>query len=80
MKGCDSMSEKLTIEKACEEIEKIINKIENESLGLEESIELNEKACEYLEYCYGILNDCKGRMIDINEKLEAMKNDESDEV
>ena len=69
------MDEKLTFEKANERLDEVLNKMEIEGLTLEETLEYYEEAFRLFEFCFKQLNDSKKRIININERLEAMTNE-----
>lgn len=69
------MDEKLTFEKANERLDEVLNKMEIEGLTLEETMEYYEEAFRLFEFCFKQLNDSKKRIININERLEAMANE-----
>lgn len=69
------MDEKLTFEKANERLDEVLNKMEIEGLTLEETMEYYEEAFRLFEFCFKQLNDSKKRIININERLEAMTNE-----
>ncbi len=69
------MDEKLTFEKANERLDEVLNKMEIEGLTLEETMEYYEEAFRLFEFCFKQLNDSKKRIININERLEAIANE-----
>lgn len=72
------MSKELTFEQANKKLEEVIAKMENSDVTLEQSMKLYEEACLLLNHCAKKLEECKGQMIDINERIEkAKKNNES---
>ncbi len=70
------MAEKLSLEKATEELSSMISKLEDNTLNLEESIDAYQKAGELLAYCYKMLNNYQGRITDINRLIESAQNGE----
>ncbi len=70
------MQENLTFEKANEKLEKLVDKMENGDLSLEESMKCYEQAFNLLNYCYKRLEECKGQITDINERIEKTKSKE----
>lgn len=66
--------EKMTFEQANAKLEETVNKMENGNLTLNESMEQYSIACELLAYCMKELDDCKGKIIDINERIENLSN------
>ena len=67
------MAEQLTIEQADKQLNDIIKKMENSRLSLSESVSLYEEAAKLLEFCYKQLDDCRLRITDINERIEALE-------
>lgn len=72
------MSDKLTFEEANKKLEEIVSKMENGNLTLQQSVEEYSKACELLAYCMNKLETCKGEIIDINERIQKLKNGEGE--
>ena len=70
------MAGKMTFEKANEKLEKLVAQMESGELSLQESMAVYEEAFNLLNYCYEQLEACKGQMIDINTRIEAIKNRE----
>ncbi len=67
------MSEQLTIEKANKRLEEIIGIMENSELSITDSVKCYEEAGKLLEFCYKQLEDCKLRITDINERIDALE-------
>lgn len=63
----------MTFEQANKKLEETVNKMENSSLSLQESMEYYAQACELLAFCMKELDSCKGKIEDINERLDRMK-------
>ena len=70
------MAGKMTFEKANEKLEKLVEQMESGELSLQESMATYEEAFNLLNYCYEQLESCKGQMIDINTRIEAIKSKE----
>ncbi len=69
----------LTFEQANELLEKTVSKMESGELTLEQTMEEYAKACELLAYCMKQLEQCKGKIIDINERISRLsKGDDND--
>ncbi len=66
--------EKMTFEQANSMLEQTVAKMENGNLTLQESMEEYSKACELLAYCMKELETCKGKIQDINERIESLSN------
>lgn len=62
----------LTFEQANELLEKTVSKMESGELTLEQTMEEYAKACELLAYCMKQLEQCKGKIIDINERISKL--------
>ena len=71
------MSKKLTYEKANKELEEIVAKMEKGDVPLDECMKLYEQAYKLLTYCTEKLNEAKGQIVDINERVEKFKNKET---
>lgn len=67
------MSKELTFEKANKQLEEIVTKMEKGDVPLDECMKLYEEAYKLLTYCTQKLEDCKGQIVDINERIEQMK-------
>lgn len=70
------MSDKFTFEEANKKLEETVSKMENGNLTLQQSVEEYSKACELLAYCMNELETYKGEIIDINERIQKIKNGE----
>lgn len=70
--------EKLTFEEANKQLEATVNAMESKELTLQQSVEQYAKACELLAYCMKELENCKGQIEDINERIQSLKNKEGD--
>ncbi|MCD8025763.1 MAG: exodeoxyribonuclease VII small subunit [Clostridiales bacterium] len=67
------MNKKMSFEEADAKLEAIIKKMENDNLTLQDSMEEYAKACELLAYCMNELEACRGKIEDINERIEKLK-------
>ena len=70
------MSDKLTFEQANQKLEELVNKMESGTLSLDESMKTYEEAFKLLTFCYDKLENCKGQIVDINARIDAIKNKE----
>lgn len=68
------MSKELTFEQANKKLNDIISELEKNDIELDESIKLYEEAYKLLVYCTKKLEESKGRIYEINERIENMKN------
>lgn len=71
-------AKKITFEQALSELETILKQMESSDVSLEDSIKLYEKAFKMLEFCYTSLELGKGQIMDINEKINKIKNSKED--
>lgn len=69
----------LTFEQANELLEKTVSKMESGELTLEQTMEEYAKACELLAYCMKQLEQCKGKIIDINERISKLSKGDDDD-
>lgn len=71
------MSKELTFEKANKQLEEIVSKMEKGDIELDECMKLYEEAYKLLTYCTNKLEECKGQIIDINDRIDKIKNTDS---
>jgi exodeoxyribonuclease VII small subunit len=50
--------------------------MESGTLTLQQNVEEYAKACELIAYCLKELDNFKGQIVDINERIEQLKNGE----
>ncbi len=67
------MSKEMSFEQANKKLEDIIRKMESGDVELEESMKLYEEAYKLIIYCQKKLDECKGQIVDINERISKMK-------
>lgn len=72
------MSGKLTFEEANKKLEKTVAGMESGNLTLQQSVEEYAKACELLAYCMNELETYKGEIVDINERIQKLRNGEGE--
>ncbi|MBQ5346474.1 MAG: exodeoxyribonuclease VII small subunit [Ruminococcus sp.] len=70
------MKDNLTFEQANAELEALVSKMESGELNLEDSMKCYEEAFELLSFCYKQLDSCKGQIVDINKRIDEIKNRE----
>lgn len=63
-----SNSERLSFEEALSKLEDVVNKLEDESISLDESIDLYEKGIELSDFCTQTLEDAELRIKKVAEK------------
>lgn len=59
------MGKSISFEKALENIDEIISKLENESLTLDESIKEYEKAMKYIKTAKEIIDSAEGKLLKV---------------
>ena len=69
------MDEKMTFEQANNKLAETVKKMEDQSLSLQESVELYAQACELLAFCVKELESYKGQISEIHERI--IKNKDS---
>ena len=71
------MGKSISFEKALENIDEIISKLENESLTLDESIKEYEKAMKYIKTAKDIIDSAEGQLLkvikDSNDEIQIEK-------
>lgn len=67
------MSKEMTFEQANSKLEEIVAKMEKGDTDLDELMKLYEEAYKLLNYCTAKLQECKGQIVDINERIDKMK-------
>ena len=67
------MSKELTFEQANKKLEDIVAKMEKGDVPLDECMILYEEAYKLITYCTHKLEECKGQLVDINERITKMK-------
>ncbi len=72
------MDKNLTFEQANTQLEETVKQLENDNMSLSQSVELYAKACELLGFCMNQIETSKGKIEDINERLERIRNGEAD--
>lgn len=73
------MNKKLTFEQADAKLDEVVAKLENSQLPLKESVDCYTEACELLAFCMQELSESKGKIEDINAKLNGICNIDGDE-
>lgn len=66
--------EDMTFEQANALLEKSVSRMENDNLTLNESMEEYARACELLTFCMKELEACKGKIQDINDRINSLPN------
>ena len=73
------MNKKLTFEQADAKLDEVVAKLENSQLPLKESVDCYTEASELLAFCMQELSESKGKIEDINTKLNNICNTDGDE-
>ena len=58
------------------ELKNITEKLEEDSVGLDESLVLFDKGVELAKDCYKVLNETKGKITVLKQDLEVMKEEQ----
>ncbi|MBQ2971431.1 MAG: exodeoxyribonuclease VII small subunit [Ruminococcus sp.] len=67
------MNKELSFEQANKQLEEIVAKMEKPDVPLEDMMKLYEEAYKLLIYCTKKLEETRGQIVDINERIENMK-------
>ncbi len=67
------MNKELSFEQANKQLEEIVLKMEKPDVPLDELMKLYEEAYKLLVYCTKKLEDSRGQILDINERIENLK-------
>ena len=71
------MKNEMDFQEAFDALKETVDKLEDPKTTIDESIGLYEQACKLIVFCQRRLNETKGRIIDINERIaELRQNDE----
>ena len=73
------MNKKLTFEQADAKLDEVVAKLENSQLPLKESVDCYTEACELLSFFMQELSESKGKIEDINTKLNNICTTDGDE-
>ncbi len=66
---------KTKIQDDFQKLERIINQLENEKVGLEDSLKLFEDGADIVKKCHGRLKKAKNKFEEIKEDLEKELNE-----
>lgn len=67
------MNKELSFEQANKQLEEIVSKMEKPDVPLDDMMKLYEEAYKLLVYCTKKLEDSRGQILDINERIENLK-------
>ena len=73
------MNKKLTFEQADAKLDEVVAKLENSQLPLKESVDCYTEACGLIAFCMQELSESKGKIEDINTKLNNICTTDGDE-
>lgn len=73
------MDEKMTFEQANNMLAETVKKMEDQSLTLQESVELYAQACELLAFCVNELESYKGQISEIHERIIKNKDNKNED-
>lgn len=66
----DSNNEEMSFEEALEELEKIVRRLEEDEVPLEESVKLYEEGMKLSKFCSETLEEAEQRIVKVNKKLD----------
>ena len=73
------MDENITFEQANLRLSEVVGRLDDNNLTLKESVDLYAEACELMGYCVDMLENYRGRITDIHEKLMQKYREEENE-
>lgn len=62
--------DKMSVEEAFAQLDKIVERLEGEEISLEESFQVYQKGMELLKYCSGKIDTVEKKMMKLNEDGE----------
>lgn len=62
--------DKMSVEEAFAQLDKIVERLESEEIPLEESFRVYQKGMELLKYCSGKIDTVEKKMMKLNENGE----------
>lgn len=62
--------DKMSVEEAFAQLDKIVERLEGEEISLEESFQVYQKGMELLKYCSGKIDTVEKKMMKLNENGE----------
>ena len=68
---------KMTFEEASEQLNQVVRKMEDPKCTLDDSIKYYEQAYELIVYCQKKLDEAKGAITDINERIARAKQNDN---
>lgn len=63
----------MSIDEKLKKIEEYANQIEDENIGVEEAMDLFEKANQLSKECYEQLSKVKGRIFEVTKEMDTFK-------
>ncbi len=70
------MDKKMTYEEASKKLDEIVRKMEDKDTTLDESMQLYEQAYKLITYCQQKLEESRGKISDVNERIAKIRNGE----
>ena len=67
------MEKQLSYEEAAKELQQIIEKIESQTISLDDSLKLFERGQQLIKICYASLDGAKGKLTEIKETLNKLE-------
>ena len=62
----------MNLEEKISKLDKLADQIEDENVTLEKSLEIFEQSVQLAEECMTALNDCKGKLVVLQDKVRKI--------
>ena len=62
----------MNLEEKISKLDKLANEIEDENVSLEKSLEIFEQSVQLAGECMTALNDCKGKLVVLQDKVRKI--------
>ena len=62
----------MNLEEKIAKLDKLANQIEDENVTLEKSMEIFEQSVQLADECMKALNDCKGKLVVLQDKVRKI--------
>lgn len=63
----------MSLDEKLKQIEEYANKIEDENVGVEEAMQMFEKANQLTKDCYEQISSVKGRIFEVTKEMDSFK-------
>lgn len=72
------MDKNMSYEEASKKLDEIVRKMEDKDTTLDESMQLYEQAYILIAYCQKKLEEARGKIFDVNDRIAKIKSGEVD--